>query len=163
MVFTYFSICSTLKFLLGVTTNSSSGVVDYETFYPVFAQMEKSDMILNLHGESPSTAGSGITVMNAEPKFLPTFLSLHQKFPQLRIILEHCTSAAAVEAVKQCGSTVAATITAHHLFLTIDDVVADPFCFCKPGKIFKSSLANNDFNMEQLQRAHKIAMNFYAQ
>jgi dihydroorotase len=99
----------------------------------VFAEMERQDMILNLHGESPSAKDSDITVLNAEERFLPTLLSLHQKFPQLRIILEHCTTAKAVEAVKQCGNTVAATITAHHLFLTIDNVVADPFCFCKPG------------------------------
>ena len=119
----------------GVTTNSASGVVDYESFYPVFAEMERQDMILNLHGESPSTADSDITVLNAEERFLPTLKSLHLKFPKLRIILEHCTTAKAVQAVKECGDTVAATITAHHLFLTIDNVVADPFCFCKPGNV----------------------------
>ena len=124
----------------GVTTNSASGVVDYESFYPVFAEMERQDMILNLHGESPSTADSDITVLNAEERFLPTLKSLHEKFPKLRIILEHCTTAKAVQAVKECGDTVAATITAHHLFLTIDNVVADPFCFCKPGQSHSSPL-----------------------
>ncbi|RDI87226.1 hypothetical protein Vi05172_g2670 [Venturia inaequalis] len=116
----------------GVTTNSSSGVIDYDVFFPVFEEMERQDILLNLHGESPSTPGSDVTVLNAEEKFLPTLLMLHEKFPKLRIILEHCTSAKAIEAVKQCGSSVVATITAHHLFLTVDDVVADPFCFCKP-------------------------------
>jgi dihydroorotase len=95
----------------GVTTNSSSGVINYESFYPVFAEMEKQNMVLNLHGETPSTPGSDITVLNAEERFLPTLLDLHQRFPDLRIILEHCTSAAAVEAVKKCGPKVAATIT----------------------------------------------------
>jgi len=122
----------------GVTTNSSSGVVDYESFYPVFAAMEEVDMVLNLHGEappSPSTATQStqqITVLNAEEAFLPTLKSLHERFPNLRIILEHCTTAAAVEAVKQCGPNVAGTITAHHLFLTIDDWAGDPINFCKP-------------------------------
>jgi len=87
-------------------------------------------MILNLHGESPS--GANITVLNAEEAFLPTLFTLHTRFPKLRIILEHCTSAAAIEAVKTCGPTVAATLTAHHLFLTVDDWASDPFCFCKP-------------------------------
>jgi dihydroorotase len=114
----------------GVTTNSSSGVVDYETFYPVFAEMERQDLVLNLHGECPSA--SGITVLNAEEKFLPTLLSIHHKFPKLRIILEHCTTAAAVAAVLACGPTVSGTITAHHLFLTIDDVVGNNAHFCKP-------------------------------
>lgn len=116
----------------GVTTNSSSGVVSYEPFYPVFAEMEKQDMILNLHGEVPSSATNDITVLSAEEAFLPTFKDLHKRFPKLRIILEHCTTAAAIEAVKSCGPTVAATITAHHLFLIIDDWAGDPHCFCKP-------------------------------
>ncbi|KAE8373831.1 hypothetical protein BDV26DRAFT_56837 [Aspergillus bertholletiae] len=114
----------------GVTTNSSSGVVDYTQFYPVFAEMERQDMILNLHGEVPSTGD--VTVLSAEERFLPTLLQLHERFPKLRIILEHCTTAAAVEAVKKCGPTVAATITAHHLSIIIDSWAGDPFCFCKP-------------------------------
>lgn len=116
----------------GVTTNSSSGVVDYESFYPVFGAMEEVDMVLNLHGEVPSTPGSDITVLNAEEAFLPTLLDLHKRFPKLRIILEHCTTAAALEAVRSCGSNVAATITAHHLYLTIDSWAGDPYNFCKP-------------------------------
>jgi dihydroorotase len=122
--------------------NSSSGVLDYESFYPVFAEMEKQNMILNLHGEVPSTPthahasntkdSSAITILNAEPAFLPTFKSLHEKFPKLRIILEHCSTAAALEAVRACGPPVSGTITAHHLSLIIDDWAGDPFCFCKP-------------------------------
>ena len=95
----------------GVTTNSSSGIVDYADFYLVFEEMERQNMILNIHGETPSTPGSGTTVLNAEERFLPTLLSLHSRFPDLRIILEHCTSAAAIAAVLQCGSQVSATIT----------------------------------------------------
>lgn len=116
----------------GVTTNSGSGVVSYEAFYPVFEEMERQDMVLNLHGEVPSSQEGNITILNAEEAFLPTLLDLHKRFPKLRIILEHCTSAAAIEAVKQCGPTVAATLTAHHLFLIVDDWAGDPHCFCKP-------------------------------
>ncbi|GJC98382.1 dihydroorotase [Colletotrichum higginsianum] len=99
----------------GVTTNSSAGVVDYDAFHEVFKTMEEVDLILCLHGECPSHAGSDITTLNAESKFLPTLKALHAKYPKLRIILEHCTTAEAVEAVKAC----------HHLFITIDDVVGD--------------------------------------
>lgn len=104
--------------------------------------MEKQNMILNLHGEVPSTPAhahssttkdsNAITILNAEPAFLPTFKSLHKRFPKLRIILEHCSTAAALEAVRACGPTVSGTITAHHLSLIIDDWAGDPFCFCKP-------------------------------
>lgn len=116
----------------GVTTNSSHGVSSYEPYYPTFAAMEKHDLILNLHGECPSSHSSDISVMNAEHKFLPTLKLLHAKFPKLRIILEHCTSADAIEAVKECGPTVAATITAHHLFLTVDSWGGNALNFCKP-------------------------------
>lgn len=116
----------------GVTTNSGSGVVSYDQFYPVFEEMERQDMVLNLHGEVPSSQDKDVTILNAEEAFLPTLLDLHKRFPNLRIVLEHCTSAAAIEAVKQCGPTVAATLTAHHLFLTVDDWAGDPHCFCKP-------------------------------
>jgi dihydroorotase len=114
----------------GVTTNSDGGVFDYASFYPVFAAMEKHDLVLNLHGETP--ASPTVTILNAEETFLPTLLDLHARFPKLRIVLEHCTTAAAVEAVKQCGPTVAATVTAHHLYLTIDQWADNPHCFCKP-------------------------------
>ncbi|KAK4539662.1 hypothetical protein LTR36_010488 [Oleoguttula mirabilis] len=116
----------------GVTTHSDDGVLSYEPFYPVFAEMERQHLVLNLHGELPPSAGEDITVLNAEAAFLPTLMDLHRRFPQLRIILEHCTSAAAIEAVQACGPTVAATITAHHPFLIVDDWAGDPHCFCKP-------------------------------
>ncbi|KAI5367220.1 Putative dihydroorotase, metal-dependent hydrolase [Septoria linicola] len=116
----------------GVTTNSSAGVMSYEEFYPVFAEMERQDIVLNLHGELPPSASADITVLNAEEAFLPTLLDLHARFPQLRIILEHCTTAAAIRAVNSCSAKVAGTITAHHLFLTVDDWAGDPHCFCKP-------------------------------
>lgn len=116
----------------GVTTNSEGGVVDLESFYPVFRAMEEHDMVLNLHGEVATSS-----VENAEEDFLPTLIKLHSTLPRLRIILEHCTTAAALEAVKSCDSDrVAATITAHHLYLTAEDWHqehrSDPFCFCKP-------------------------------
>jgi len=59
-------------------------------------------------------------------------VSLHERFPQLRIVLEHATTRAAVEAVKSLGDTVACTITAHHLALTVDDWAGQSFHFCKP-------------------------------
>lgn len=116
----------------GVTTNSSSGVLSYEPFYPVFAAMEECGLVLNLHGECPSDHGENINVINAESRFLPTLKSLHTKFPKLRIVLEHCTTADAVKAVESCGDRVSGTITAHHLSLTIDDVAGNALYYCKP-------------------------------
>lgn len=84
-------------------------MVDYATFYQVFGEMEKQDLVLNLHGESPS--GKDVTVLNAEETFLHTLMDLHKRFPKLRIVLEHFATAAAIQAVKACGFTVAGTHT----------------------------------------------------
>ncbi|SJX61605.1 Dihydroorotase [Sporisorium reilianum f. sp. reilianum] len=116
----------------GVTTNSDSGIEDYETYYPIFEEMQKHNMVLNLHGEVPSNAEAGICVLNAEEKFLPHLFKLHRQFPQLKIVLEHATTRKAVEAVKQCGDTVGCTITPHHLELIVDDWAGKPLNFCKP-------------------------------
>ena len=69
----------------GVTTNSSSGVVDYGSFYPVFEEMQRQDLVLNLHGECPSN--NDVTVLSAEERFLPTLFEIHKRFPKLRIVL----------------------------------------------------------------------------
>ncbi|KAM0205745.1 hypothetical protein ACHAQI_008899 [Fusarium lateritium] len=114
----------------GVTTNSESGVSDITAFYNTFAAMEKHGIVLNIHGEVLESLAPADTTL--EEAFLPTLKQLHDRFPQLRIVLEHCTTAAAVEAVKACGPTVGATITAHHLYLTSNEACCDPFAFCKP-------------------------------
>lgn len=62
-------------------------------------------MVLNLHGEVPD-----VDVMNAEEAFLPTLKGINERFPKLRIVLEHCTTSAAVETVRSCGPTVAGTL-----------------------------------------------------
>ncbi|KAI1308162.1 Dihydroorotase [Xylaria venustula] len=116
----------------GVTTNSESGVAgDFvEAYAPTFAAMEQHDIVLNLHGEVPGTVPTDD--VSLEELFLPTLKRLNEKFPKLRIVLEHCSTAAAVEAVRSCSSTVAGTITAHHLYLTGDISEVDPHAFCKP-------------------------------
>ncbi|EPQ59378.1 Dihydroorotase [Gloeophyllum trabeum ATCC 11539] len=116
----------------GVTTNSEGGIESYEVYYPVFEAMQEVDMVLNLHGEVPSDPSTNTCVLNAEPKFLTHLIKLHRDFPKLRIVLEHATTRSAVDAVKALGPTVACTITAHHLALTVDDWAGQAWNFCKP-------------------------------
>ncbi|KAJ2483159.1 dihydroorotase [Coemansia sp. RSA 2320] len=116
----------------GVTTNSDWGVLDFKAYYPTFQAMQDHNLVLCLHGECPSDAAKGICILNAEERFLGTLRELHGSFPRLRIVLEHATTKAAVDCVKSLGDTVACTITAHHLFITIDDWAGQPHHFCKP-------------------------------
>jgi dihydroorotase len=69
----------------GVTTNSDAGVLSYEDFYPVFDEMERAGLVLNLHGECPNDEEAGVDVMNAERRFLPTLRDLHRRFPNLKV------------------------------------------------------------------------------
>jgi dihydroorotase len=72
--------------------------------------MENEGIVLNLHGEVPSSPADNVTVMNAEMRFLPVLRDLAGKYPRLKIVLEHCTSADAIEAVKSLGENVTGTI-----------------------------------------------------
>ncbi|KAK4237415.1 putative dihydroorotase [Achaetomium macrosporum] len=117
----------------GATTNSQWGVVSFEPFHEVLTAMEEEGIVLNLHGERPSSAAEGVTVMNAEARFLPVLKELVEKYPRLKIVLEHCTTADAVEAVRSLGENVVGTITAHHLSLLVDDWSANVHHYCKPS------------------------------
>ncbi|KAK3897266.1 putative dihydroorotase [Staphylotrichum tortipilum] len=117
----------------GATTNSQWGVVSFDPFHDVLRAMEDEGIILNLHGEVPSSAADGVTVMNAEIRFIPVLKDLAAKYPKLKIVLEHCTSADAVEAVRSLGENVVGTITAHHLSLLVDDWSANVHHYCKPS------------------------------
>ncbi len=117
----------------GVTTNSQNGVADFRVIYPVLEAMQKVGiMVLSLCGEDPWEKA---TCLHREKMFLPTLFQLAGDFPELRIVLEHITTADAVAMIERLPANVAATITAHHLLLTIDDVIGDLICphnFCKP-------------------------------
>lgn len=119
---------------LGVTTNSDEGLRDFfnEKISKTFETMQDIGMLLLLHGESNKER---ILVTKREKVFLPTLLTLAKKFPNLKIVLEHVSTKTAVETIKELGNNIAATITAHHLCLTLNDVVGDgiqPHNCCMP-------------------------------
>lgn len=114
----------------GVTTNSSDGVSDVDSLLPVFEAMEHHDLVLEIHAELP-----GAFSLEREAAYLPTVERLATRFPRLRIVIEHVSTAAAIRSLRSLPATVAATVTVHHLLLTLDDVVGGelrPHHFCKP-------------------------------
>ena len=91
----------------------------------------------------------GAFCIDREDKFLPTVKQIAKDFPKLKIVLEHLSTKKAVKLVKELPDNVAATLTVHHLLVTLDDVVGGPLMphlFCKP-------LAKRDSDRDALLRA----------
>jgi len=112
----------------GMTTNSEAGLAHMAEADETLSIMEELDIPLLVHGE-----GCGF-VMEREAAFLPVVAEWARSFPRLRIILEHVTTRAGVELLDRCDNLFA-TITLHHLLITLDDVLGGlmrPHLFCKP-------------------------------
>jgi len=117
---------------LGMTTNSEFGVHDYTKTYEVLEEMENVGMLALYHGESPDLE---VDVLDRECRFLDILGDILRRFPGLKVVLEHITTKEAVEFVRAHPRNLAATITAHHLVITLNDVIGyglEPDNFCKP-------------------------------
>lgn len=118
------------KLYVGITTGSDAGISNVRSFAAVFAAMEECGMVLSLHAEVPSAF-----CMDAEAAFIPELRWLVKTFPRLKVVVEHVTDADMVQAILDLPETVAGTITTHHPWLTLDNVVGSklrPHDFCKP-------------------------------
>jgi dihydroorotase len=115
------------------TTNAHSGVSNMKNLYSVFDSMQRQSLPLLIHAESMHT---NVDVLNREAHFLHHELApLLKNFPHLAIVIEHISTAAAVEFIQSSKHPIAATITPHHLLLTLNDLMGDalkPHYFCKP-------------------------------
>ncbi|CAM3869405.1 dihydroorotase [Arcobacter cloacae] len=114
----------------GITTNSETGVasMDVEVLRPTLESMSKLGIPLCIHGET-----NGF-VMDREKEFMPIYESIAKAFPNLKIIMEHITTKDAIELLDKYDNLYA-TVTLHHLLITLDDVAGgmlNPHLFCKP-------------------------------
>ncbi len=114
----------------GITTNSEGGVsgFDVEELRPALEAMSDLDIPLCVHGET-----NGF-VMDREAEFVSIYERLAEAFPKLKIIMEHITTKESVAALERFENLYA-TITVHHLLITLDDVAGgmlQPHLFCKP-------------------------------
>src|SRR6202034_2237340 len=117
----------------GATTHSDAGVTDVEKVYPVLARMEAIGMPLLVHGESPQP---DVDVFDRETHFIDSVLQpLLERFPALRVVLEHITTARAVEFIANARAGVAATITPQHLLHNRNAIFSGgirPHYYCLP-------------------------------
>ena len=117
----------------GATTNSESGVAELECVYPALEKMTELGLPLLVHGE---VTDQSIDIFDREQVFIDKVLEpLTQKFPALKIVLEHITTKDAVDFVTEQEGNIAATITPHHLLLNRNDLLAGglkPHFYCLP-------------------------------
>lgn len=114
----------------GATTNAADGPSSPEMVSEALSAMESVGIVLSIHGEDPDAPS-----LEREGAFLVTLEKIIERWPRLRIVLEHLSTKEAVDFVAAGPERLAATITAHHLLFTIDDMMGgslNPHLFCKP-------------------------------
>jgi dihydroorotase len=117
----------------GATTNSASGVTDFDRIQPVLEAMAEAGVTLCVHGEVTDPA---VDIFDREAVFIDRVLDpLRRRTPGLRVVMEHITTSEGVAYVRAGGENLAATITTHHLVINRNAILAGgirPHYYCLP-------------------------------
>lgn len=117
----------------GATTNSASGVRDFEKVRAVLDVMAEIGMPLCVHGEVTDHL---VDIFDREAVFIDKVLKpLRKKVPDLRVVMEHITTQDAVDYVRDHSKNLGATITTHHLIINRNHILAGgikPHFYCLP-------------------------------
>jgi dihydroorotase len=115
------------------TTNSAFGVSNVRNIYPVLERMQRIGMVLCIHGE---VTDPDVDVFDREVVFIERILGpLTRDFPELKVVLEHITTAEAADFVQTAGPNLAATITPQHLMFNRNAMFERglrPHAYCLP-------------------------------
>lgn len=116
----------------GATTHSDAGVTDIRRIDAVLGRMAELGMVLQVHGE----ATGNVDIFDREVRFIETVLEpTVQRFPTLKVVFEHITTAAAVQYVTGARRGVAATVTPQHLLYNRNAIFQGgirPHYYCLP-------------------------------
>ncbi|MDO5632595.1 MAG: dihydroorotase [Paracoccus sp. (in: a-proteobacteria)] len=117
----------------GATTNSASGVTDFDRVRPVFEAMAEAGIPLCVHGEVTDPA---VDIFDREAVFIDRVLDpIRRETPGLRVVMEHITTAEGVAYARSGGDDLGATITTHHLVINRNAILAGgirPHYYCLP-------------------------------
>ena len=117
----------------GATTNSDSGVTSLDKIFPALEAMAEIGLPLLVHGE---VTRAEVDVFDREKRFIDEQLTrVVERFPTLRVVFEHITTADAADFVKAAPANVGATITAHHLLYNRNHMLVGgirPHFYCLP-------------------------------
>ena len=116
----------------GATTNSEYGVTDVRKCDAVLEAMQQVEMPLLMHGE---VTDKDVDIFDREKVFIEQqLIPLKQRFPKLRVVMEHITTLDAVEFVLSADN-IAATITPQHLLFNRNEIFKGgirPHFYCLP-------------------------------
>lgn len=117
----------------GATTNSDAGVTRIDNVFAALQCLEEEGLPLLVHGE---VTHSDVDVFDREKQFLDTSLRLIlDRFPRLKVVLEHLTTADGAAFVAEAPANVAATITVQHLLYNRNHLLVGgikPHLYCLP-------------------------------
>ena len=117
----------------GATTHSDLAVTSLDRLEPVFEALTELEMPLLIHGEVTDEL---VDIFDRERVFIERHLvPMVSRFPHLKVVMEHITTAQAVEFVLSASDRVAATITPQHLLMNRNHLLVGgirPHNYCLP-------------------------------
>ncbi|MFA3915876.1 dihydroorotase [Ruegeria hyattellae] len=117
----------------GATTNSASGVRDFDKVRPALERMAEIGLPLCVHGE---VTDAEVDIFDREAQFIDRVLDpIRRATPGLRVVMEHITTANGVDYVKDNARDLGATITTHHLIINRNHILVGgikPHYYCLP-------------------------------
>ncbi|MDF1803934.1 dihydroorotase [Thalassovita sp.] len=127
-------LCTSVKlYPAGATTNSASGVTNFDKVRPVLEKMAEIGMPLCVHGEVTTPE---VDIFDREAVFIDQVLDpIRRATPGLRVVMEHITTSNGVDYVKANPENLGATITTHHLIINRNHILVGgikPHYYCLP-------------------------------
>ncbi len=117
----------------GATTNSDAGVTDLQKCDATLEAMQREGLLLLVHGE---VTDPDIDIFDREAVFIDrVMVPLRRRFPALKVVFEHITTAEAAQYVAEAGPHTGATLTAHHLLYNRNALFTGglrPHYYCLP-------------------------------
>ncbi|MCB2135335.1 MAG: dihydroorotase [Rhodobacteraceae bacterium] len=117
----------------GATTNSQSGVRDFDKVRTVLEKMAEIGLPLCVHGE---VTDPDVDIFDREAVFIDRVLDpVRRRTPGLRVVMEHVTTKDGVDYIGETEKNLAGTITTHHLIINRNHILAGgirPHYYCLP-------------------------------
>ncbi len=117
----------------GATTNSQSGVRDFDKVRGVLEAMAEIGLPLCVHGE---VTDPEIDIFDREAVFIDRVLDpIRRATPDLRVVMEHITTKDGVDYIGETEKNLAGTITTHHLIINRNHILVGgikPHYYCLP-------------------------------